>query len=174
MDFWKEYAKVLSEEGGKDKAFLLDAFRGALGGAFLYQFFGYYALGIRTDVMPFEGLSEQDAGRAKGAIGRTGLWFGEESYGANRSNLSLEELTRLFESTISQHIDALLPSRTETDIKVEHGFKGRRRQSNLRPRDAMILEEVVKRMSTTSDRRASIYWNGIPDGTYRENETIED
>jgi hypothetical protein len=112
LDFWNEYAKVLFE-GGRDEIFLIDAFRGALGGAFLYQFFAYYAFGLYSETLPFEGLSEENANKAKATFGLVGLWFGEEAYGETKSDVSLDELIELFESKIANQIEELIESCAE-------------------------------------------------------------
>ena len=175
MDFWNQYADNLLEKGNKDEAYLIDTLRGAFGGAFLYLFFAYYAFGMHTDVMPFDGLTPELAAKAKGAMGLVGVFLGEESYGEHiSSDLSLEELKALFANKVTSEINALLVESSGTEPPATLAQKRRsstlnkhhHRESNRRASDAMMMEEAIKRMSVHfagGDKRASIYGLQIPD-----------
>ena len=168
MTFWNKYAEFLVQEGNKDEAFLIDTLRGAFGGAFLYLFVAHYAFGLHVDAIPFEGLSMDMSSKAKGAMGLVGLFLAEESYGENKTILSLENLKKLFENRVSAEINNLL--------KIADGFsqgpamKHQRRESNRRASDVMMMEEALKRMSAKADGRASIYGLVIPDAALLEDE----
>ena len=180
VQFWNDYENAMVRDGDKDEEFLVDAFRGMFGGAFLYLHFAYYAFGMHNDALPLEGLSNEMTLKAKGAMGAIGLWLGEESYGDNKSDLSLEGLKNMLEKKLLSEIDALLAlavsesqsNQKQKPVLSEKGHNNRRRTSSRRASDAMMMEEAMKRISQPSTgskgKRASIYDFEISDIVLQE------
>lgn len=160
MRFWDEYVKVLVVKGGKDEDYLVDAFKGALGGHFLYLLFGFYALGINKEDLPIEGVPDDLAAEAKGAMGLAGLKTGEVAYLGKHSEYNLEELKGFFRGTVVTEIEKLLKlsaGRTDLPKAVDVPY---RHESGRRCSDSLLLEFAARRRSVLSaggDNRASIY-----------------
>lgn len=160
VKFWDAHEAALREKGDKDDDYLLDAYKGALGSAFLYLHLGYYMLGINADDLPLEGVPEEAAGKAKGAMGVVGLKLGEVVYLDRLSDGDLAQLKAFFEDTIQSEIDALL---ADAAVVVPSKRRPSHREAGRRASDTLLMEQAAKRASMVLDGRASVFSLSIPD-----------
>jgi len=150
--FWEKYETALREKGDKGDEYLLDAYKGCLGSCFLYLHVAYYMLVINAEDLPLEGVAENVAGQAKGAMGATGLKMGEVAYLDKHSDFDLTQIKAFFEDTVRNEIDSLLARRPS-----------HQREAGRRPSDALLMEQAARRVSLSSEGRASVYSISIPD-----------
>lgn len=149
VEFWDEYAKVFVEQGEKDEAFMTKTFRSSMGWNAKYLYIAMYQLGLISENLPTDDLSEEMKTCAKGSLGLTGIKFLEYAFGNKEPDLSLEELRARFRGIIECEIGVLLESASK--------YKSRPRRASVlramgrRVSDAMVFDEVTRRFSVESD-----------------------
>ena len=149
VEFWDEYAKVFVEQGGKDAAFMTKTFRSSMGWNAKYLYIAMYQMGLLSENLPTDDLSEEMKILGKGSLGLTGIKFFEYAFGNKEPDLGLEELRARFRGIIVCEIEVLL--------KCASKYKARPRRASVlraqgrRVSDAMAFDEVARRFSIQFD-----------------------
>lgn len=99
----------------KRETYIADAFRGAMGGTFLYLHIAYYMLGHNNDDLPKigDGVSADVVAKGKGAMGKIGLQAGEVAYLGKNKELNLAQLKAWLRDTCEKEIEVLLALHAE-------------------------------------------------------------
>ena len=137
MEFWEAYEDVLKTEGGKSEDDIRDIYKAALGNMGVHQFIHLYLLGVTSELLPPDGVSEKSADRAKASCGLVGLklmllhYMNEDP---ELSKLDLAGLKDYYKSLMAEQIQILKAVNAQS----------------ISPKKASFLRFLARRVSDSS------------------------